>query len=322
MAEANNVQYPRDLAPGYYPLHLANMGQTHTSQSYNDQDFFLSRPPGDRQANQASEWQWQSLQPRSPTSDVFNFAQNRFNSRRSERPLFEFTPSPPPLQGNVGNVSHSDNHETDVFAFEGSSSAWDTPNHQLSPLRGSQANRTPDCENSLFLPPSPPSRGQSPIDIQSQRSRPQRLEGYVDLTTDPSSPTMPAAPSRVSPSRSQKSREASSSTGHPPSKRRKTQAVADTASSTVKDEPDKIEAVDLRDVDDDIGLSRVLEQQRAETIKLQQKEGDQPIKVSSLQCIICMEPMTNITVTHCGRSTCTPMILQEALSSRRSMVVP
>ena len=71
--------------------------------------------------------------------------------------------------------------------------------------------------------------------------------------------------------------------------------------SHIKDEKSQVEEVDLRDVDDDNGLTKLLEQQRLAAVKAQQEQANKPLKVSSLQCIICMEPMTNITVTHCGR---------------------
>ena len=62
-----------------------------------------------------------------------------------------------------------------------------------------------------------------------------------------------------------------------------------------------MEEVDLREVDDDDGLSKVLEQQRLLSIKAQQDLVDKPVNFSSLQCIICMESLTDITATHCGK---------------------
>lgn len=62
-----------------------------------------------------------------------------------------------------------------------------------------------------------------------------------------------------------------------------------------------VEEVDLRGVDDDDELSKVLEQQRLMSIKAQQELVDKPVNFSSLQCIICMESITDITVTHCGK---------------------
>lgn len=66
------------------------------------------------------------------------------------------------------------------------------------------------------------------------------------------------------------------------------------------DEFQEVDQVDLREVDDDDGLAKVLEQQRLASIKAQQEQADKPVTFSTIQCIICMEPMTNVTVTHCG----------------------
>ena len=63
----------------------------------------------------------------------------------------------------------------------------------------------------------------------------------------------------------------------------------------------KIEEADLRDVDDDHGLSKVLEQQRASTIKAQRGESNKSLLITNQQCVVCMEDMTNITATHCGK---------------------
>lgn len=89
-------------------------------------------------------------------------------------------------------------------------------------------------------------------------------------------------------------------------KRRKTGAEASQSSQR----PRTIEEVDLRDVDNDAGLSRVLEQQRKATIAAQQEQASKPVKLSTLQCIICMEPMKVLTATHCGK-LCFALWLQE-----------
>jgi len=81
-----------------------------------------------------------------------------------------------------------------------------------------------------------------------------------------------------------------------PAKRRKIEA------SQSSNEPVKVEEIDLRDVDDDKGLSQVLERQRMATIKAQQEQANKPVKLSTLQCIICMENMKDLTATHCGMS--------------------
>ena len=59
----------------------------------------------------------------------------------------------------------------------------------------------------------------------------------------------------------------------------------------------------LQDIDDDTGLSKVLEQQRMATIQAQKEQANKPVKLSTLQCIICMENMKDLTATHCGTSS-------------------
>ena len=61
-----------------------------------------------------------------------------------------------------------------------------------------------------------------------------------------------------------------------------------------------MEEVDLIDVDNDKGLSKVLEHQRMATIKAQQDQANKPVKLSTVQCIICMENMKDVTTTSCG----------------------
>ena len=65
----------------------------------------------------------------------------------------------------------------------------------------------------------------------------------------------------------------------------------------------EIEEVDLRDVEDESGLFKVLEQQRADAIKSQKEQSKKPLRFSTQQCVVCMENMTDITSTHCGKSS-------------------
>ncbi|KAL8801676.1 MAG: hypothetical protein Q9200_006868 [Gallowayella weberi] len=83
----------------------------------------------------------------------------------------------------------------------------------------------------------------------------------------------------------------------------------------VKREDVNVECLDLVDVDDDGGLSKVLERQQAAAIKEQQgPQGEVPTKLSNLQCIICMEPMTDMTVTHCGHIFCHTCIMEALIA--------
>lgn len=74
----------------------------------------------------------------------------------------------------------------------------------------------------------------------------------------------------------------------------------------------KIDEADLTEVNDDNTLLEVMEQQkeqqkeqqreqqRLKAIKAQQDLAKQPVTFSTLKCIICMEALKDITVTHCG----------------------
>jgi len=96
-----------------------------------------------------------------------------------------------------------------------------------------------------------------------------------------------------------------------------------TANGTVKGEPAakkesvEIEEVDLRDIDDDSSLSKLLEHQRETTVKAQQDQDGKPLKLSTLQCIICMEPMKNITSTHCGHLFCHTCLMEALIAGEQ-----
>ena len=75
----------------------------------------------------------------------------------------------------------------------------------------------------------------------------------------------------------------------PLSKRRKTESTTQS-----------IEEVDLRDVDSDSDLARVLERQRAATVREQQEHAEKSTKLAKVTCVVCMEELTNMTATHCG----------------------
>lgn len=119
---------------------------------------------------------------------------------------------------------------------------------------------------------------------------------FVDLTADaPSSPVMPTLTRKRRASGA--AREAPES---PPPRNGKRPKLEKPGTGRGEKE---VEQLDLVDLHDDEGLSKVLEQQSAERIKEQQGPRlDVPTKLSNVQCIICMEPMTDMSVTHCGKS--------------------
>ena len=121
---------------------------------------------------------------------------------------------------------------------------------------------------------------------------------FVDLTEDTHAPARRGMPSTSSPHGSNKRRRVDSITSAPSprgSQRRKTESRHGV--------PPAVEEVDLRDVEDTKGLSKVLEDQRMATIKAQQEQASRPIKLATLSCVICMEAMTDVTATYCGKSS-------------------
>ena len=61
-----------------------------------------------------------------------------------------------------------------------------------------------------------------------------------------------------------------------------------------------VEQVDLRDVDDEDAVGKVLEKQRVDAVNLAKAESGKATNFNSITCVICMEEMTNVTATHCG----------------------
>jgi len=73
--------------------------------------------------------------------------------------------------------------------------------------------------------------------------------------------------------------------------------------------PIEIEDIDAIDVEEDENpakdaLKDALQKQREEQVKAQREESDKPLKLNNLSCVICMEPVTNITATSCGHIFC------------------
>ena len=262
----------------------------------------------------------QSLQTGSPSRDSIASMPSLLNSARFEVPLFGF----PSLHSTM-RPANSDqvNVEPGIFASNNTSRSWETSNLRPSPPSRSQSALIPNYNQPSLRQSSPSSGRSTPGEFSSHRRSRQGIHDYIDLTIDSSSPTMPAPASTLTPPRIQVSHEVASTSAHPSKRRKVLRPTSPNGESVgVKDEPGKIEEVDLRDIDDDTSLSKMLEQQRAETVKSQKLDGNQPIKLSSLQCIICMEPMTNITATHCGRSALSYNLLSASntISYRSSLL--
>lgn len=202
--------------------------------------------------------------------------------------------NPPPAMGQTANQPLTF-AELDEYNFLLNDQADDTPDHPV-PERNTNSRQ--------YSPPSRPISNRSwtsndtTVTCPITQSTYHRNSGFVDLTRDPSPPLIPLHVSQRNTPRLQPSRDSPSN----PSKRRKTATGAVRGAPALEPQSRlKIEEVDLRDIDDDTGLSQLLQKQRESTIKAQQEQAGKPTNLANLQCIICMEPMVNITATHCGK---------------------
>ncbi|KAL9593859.1 MAG: hypothetical protein Q9179_005658, partial [Wetmoreana sp. 5 TL-2023] len=104
------------------------------------------------------------------------------------------------------------------------------------------------------------------------------------------------------------------------SNKRPRTSLTDISNEEGEGEEIKVDAIDLVDIDDDTSLSRILEQQQAAAIKAQSQTGggaeggNGSIKLSNVTCIICMESMTDMTVTHCGHLFCHTCIMEALIA--------
>lgn len=130
--------------------------------------------------------------------------------------------------------------------------------------------------------PPPPSIGTTPM----PNMRPARLpNGYVDLTSEPE-PTSERVRKRTTP------------TPGPSSKRLKRTDGA--AVPQVSKSPEaKIEEIDLSD--ERSSIRDVLQKQRADAVKSQQKPEEKATTFKNFTCVICMDTPTDLTATSCGK---------------------
>ncbi len=173
------------------------------------------------------------------------------------------------------------------------------------------------------LPPISPAASQSSNDSWLGSWPSLTQSEYVDLTNDPSPPIMPPTTrtkrraSRSLPSEGPSIEESST-------KRRKTAGRGKGVERLKKEDSDPPE-VDLAHVNDDNSLEKALENQQEKVIKAQREEqGDEPVKLAGLQCIICLETMVNITATHCGELAFEthPELLVTDPYPQRSFILP
>lgn len=284
------VQGPRVIMPE------DRMGQTWSDTAPNP---ISSVPPqqssGHATSSRSLDDGWTNTQARNTNNDSTNTI--RASSTQVRNPFHPYM-IPPPAYGQTSNqpLTFEELNEYNFLLNDQTEGASDHP------ITNSTTHSRP------FSPPTRPisSRSWSSNETSLFDSTTQptyhRTGGFVDLTADSSPPLMPAHVGQRNTPRLQASRDVSDSPSNP-AKRRKTATGAVSVAPPPEPQPrTKIEEVDLRDIDDDTGLSQLLQKQRENTIKTQQEQDSKPANLANLQCIICMEPMVNITATHCGKS--------------------
>lgn len=146
-------------------------------------------------------------------------------------------------------------------------------------------------------------------DMRSSTRRRQRgTTATVDLTTD-SSPTRDAP---GEPRSLKRSAEESSSQAR--AKRTRRSSNANEARS-----PTNIEELDLTN-EAPSAEEELRQTQQASAIAAQQAAATSsgPLKIGKRQCIICMEPFTDATITHCGHVYCHECLTQALLAGEKN----
>lgn len=134
-------------------------------------------------------------------------------------------------------------------------------------------------------------------------------DGVVDLTGDSSPPAI------TSGSRQPKGRKRAAS-GASNSKSNKRRKGHTQPNPTAEDEAD-IEQLDLTN-EAPSAEEEIAAAQSAATILAQQPTSTGPLKIGQMQCIICMEPFTNATITHCGHIYCHECLTQALLAGEKN----
>lgn len=141
-------------------------------------------------------------------------------------------------------------------------------------------------------------------DMSARRTRRQNGGSIVDLTND-------ASPKRSDSTRQPTSlkRTAEQSSQGRPSKRSK--RTGDTGV--------KVEELDLTN-EAPSAEEELLQTQQQQAIAAQQAADDSkgPLKIGKRTCIICMEPFTNATITHCGHIYCHECLTQALTAGEKN----
>ncbi|PSN59409.1 hypothetical protein BS50DRAFT_231039 [Corynespora cassiicola Philippines] len=138
----------------------------------------------------------------------------------------------------------------------------------------------------------------NPDDMPPARPRNARLpNGYVDLTSDPPSNARRKRPSP---------------TPGPSSKRLKRPDGSAAATKARTTPPADIDAIDLSDEKGPV--HHVLQKQREEAVKAQQRPDDKATTFNTFTCVICMDTPKDITATSCGHLFCHTCLMEALIA--------
>lgn len=155
-------------------------------------------------------------------------------------------------------------------------------------------------------PQSPTLTTYTPFRITTMSSRPP--SGFVDLTSDPPSP-----PRQTRRTGKRSHRTSAEPAAGPSSKRIKRNDGVSVDRGTGTATPQvEIEEIDLSD--DKVTLQEALRKQRAEAVKAQEKPDEKPLRLSNLQCVICLEQPTDMTATSCGHLYCHTCLMESLIA--------
>ncbi|KAL1296539.1 hypothetical protein AAFC00_000045 [Neodothiora populina] len=174
---------------------------------------------------------------------------------------------------------------------------------------GSLAGRSTDNLRRLPTPPPPPPRNNE----QPVRGVLLRAEEPRSATDSPSpSPSISLSPTsspftmpRTSATLTRKRSRGAASDGTPDAKRRRNSGIQEVDLSTNK-------------ADSSSAKEAILEKEREQLVKRQREESGKAVRLNDLQCMICLERFTNMSVTHCGHLFCHECLIQALNASERA----
>jgi hypothetical protein len=77
--------------------------------------------------------------------------------------------------------------------------------------------------------------------------------------------------------------------------------------------------IEIEDIDEDNALNMTLQRQRAEQVASQQQHSEQPLRLSNLTCVICMDTPTDLTATSCGHLFCYTCLMEALIAGENRL---